>query len=180
MHISDIKSRVRDNRIQVLENIYRSTGDNCMSGYLEYGINNIGYDEFDHLFFDSYHLVGDDFETLSHGTILDDNSLVIKQIQTNNKDKHYYQIFSVSSDGKKYTYLDFESEEAMIDADFKIRRSNANLCLGELAESLRNIGVDFDSIGQVRVNVDFPNAELSEMVNEDNEKVEEANTFIMY
>ena len=180
MHILDIKNRVRDSRIQILENIYRNTGDNCMSGYLEYGINNIGYDEFDHLFFDSYHLVGDDFETLSHGTILDDNSLIIKQIQTNNKDKNYYQIFAVSSDGKKYTYLDFESEEAMMDADFRIRRNNANLCSGELSDTLRSIGVDFDNIGQVRVNVNFPNAELNEMVNNNQNVVEETNTFIMY
>ncbi len=179
MYIKDLSNNVKDERCSVLERIFDTVGNNCMSGYLEYGIHDMSYDEFNHLCFDSYNLTGD-LETLSHGTIMDDNSLVIRQVQNNNKDKKYFQIFGVSSDGKKYTYLDFESEEAMMEADMKIRRGNANLCLGDITDTLREIGVDFDTIGQVRVNVDFPGLELTEMMEDSEKKEEETNSFVMY
>ena len=178
MHIMEIKNNVKDERVKILEDLYRNTGNNCMNGYIENGINNISRDEFNHLYYDSYNISGN-LETYSRGTILDDNSIVIKQIQTNNKDKNYYQIFGIDSEGKKYTYLDFESEKAMNEADFRVRRNNTNLCSGDLTESLRNIGVDFDSIGQVRINVEFPSIALNEMVNEETKKEEET-SFVMY
>lgn len=178
MHIMEIKEKINDERTKVLEDLYKNSGNNCMNGYIENGINNLGTDEFNHLYFNSQNVYRD-LETVSRGTVLDDNSVVIKQIQSD-RGKEYYQIFGIDSDGKKYTYLDFESEEAMNEADFRIRKNNTNLCSGDLSDSLRSIGVNFDTIGQVRVNVKFPDADLNEMVKEDNVEKEEENSFIMY
>ncbi len=180
MLLVDVKEQLNNMKLnkqgEILDRVYENSGNNCISGYLD-GINNIDFDEFNHMYFDSYHIVRD-LETISRGTVLDDESILIMQIQRN-KEKSYYQMFGISSDSKKYTYLEFENDQAMEEAYFRMRKNNTNLCQGDLSDSLRRIGVDFDTIGQARVNVDLPNTKLEEMV-KDNEENKEESSFIMY
>ena len=114
MNIIDVKNMYSgskyEGKLDRAVRLFEKTGDDVKSGYLGSVITNIGFDNLGNFEFSSEHMASN-LETKSTGALLDEGA-VIKQIQENDKEK-FYQIFSWNNDFDKYTYVLFDSEEAM-------------------------------------------------------------------
>lgn len=148
--------------LEVLEKLFERTGDRNMNGYLGSGIQNILFDDFSHLEFESNKQVGD-LETISKGCVLPE-SVLISQVQKN-KDNTYYQLFSWNDEMNAYTWLEFDSYDAMSYSYQRIKAFEEELCSGDLTEKLKKMNIPLDNIASVKVNEQINN-DLKSMVDE--------------
>lgn len=180
MNIVQVREMFKDasykGAIDKLVQLYEKSEDCSMNGYLGSGVKNISRDDLGKLEFESYKNVGD-LETISTGVVLEDG-FAIKQIQKNDTNT-YFQVFSWNSDANKYTWVEFDNNEAMDYAFTRLKIFDTNLCDCDISEKLHQLGINLDDIAQVLTDkkIDFFEdrniSELHDMIEDANRKDEE-------
>ena len=159
------------NESKKIEELYQKTGNCPMNGYLE----DANYQVDDHyLTYTSEKMIGD-LTTSSLGIVLK-NGICVKQIQRNEQ-MQYPQMFFWDSSKGEYTYIAFDSEEALQSAFDRVKSFDINLCEGDISEELRYMNISFDNISQVLVHQKVD--PISIMMEETQTKKEEINPFQM-
>lgn len=180
MKISEVKERAKgttyEKEVDVLENIYHQTGDCAESGFLGF-INDIYYDDYGHIEFETNNQVGD-LKTRTVGAVLD-GSVIIKQVQENKNNK-YSQMFSWKKDGSVYTYVAFDNEEVMNRAYISIKKFHPEFLGENIDMTFLSLGVPFDNIMNVKLSQEVKSSETaSSMVGEIGNNVgEDSDSFI--
>lgn len=168
MNISEVRKQIvgasYEKDVEVLEKLYNNTGNCVMNGFLGSSITNISYDDIGKLEFQSVHMA-DDLTTISTGVVLD-AAVVIRQTQENDRNK-YSQIFSWKKDGSSYTYIAFDQEDVMGYAYEQIKRYHPKFLGENIDQDLRELGIPFDNIMDVKVSQKVENVDtVSSMVDE--------------
>ncbi len=153
MNISEVKSLVQgasyENKIIILEEIFERCGDCQENGYLGSSVDNISYDETQHLEFQSEHYQ-EGITTKSTGAVLDDSVIIM---QEQNFDNNRYNLYSWKLDGTCYTYLGFGSRDALERAYQAIKSQNQGFLAVELEKELGQLGISYRDITSINVAV---------------------------
>lgn len=179
MKISEVKARAEgttyEKEIDVLENIYRQTGDCAESGFLGF-INDIYYDDYGHIEFETNNQVSD-LKTRTVGAVLD-GSVIIKQVQENKTNK-FAQMFSWKKDGSSYTYVAFDNEKVMNHAYISIKKFHPEFLGENIDRTFLSLGVPFDNIMDVKLSQKVKSSvTATSMVSEvSNNSSEDSNSF---
>lgn len=179
MNISEVKVLVEgasyEEKIGVLERICSYAGDCQENGYLGSSVANICYDEFGRVEFNSERQMND-IIVKSWGTVLD-NSVIIMQIQERDDGDVVY-LYSWRCDGTSYTSLTFDSKVALEKAYNGIKRLNKGFLAENLDDDLRELGLSYRDIMNVKVSVKVQAQDKTENVLESNIGTEMLTSFV--
>ena len=142
----------KDKKVSMLKELYKTTDNREISGYIGDGLDNVYYDDNNDVIYSSHHESGN-LTTDSWGVVLD-NSILIKQIQNDGKD-NYNQIFSWDISNMIYSYVLFDSPEVMDLAYDKLRVKQYSLCNTDVVSIFKEIGIKFENISNVLLNQEF-------------------------
>lgn len=163
MNISEVKSLVEgasyEEKLVVLETICKRAGDCLENGYLGSSVENISYDDFGYVEFQSENLTKD-ATTHSCGTVLDE-SVIIMQTQEL-KDNKLYQLYSWNLEGTSYTYFAFDSKAALEKAYEAIKKANKGFLAKNLDNDLKELGIAYRDIMNVKVAVKVQQVQTQE------------------
>jgi hypothetical protein len=147
--------------LNVLQKIYRNTGNSAISGYLGDSVNDFSIDDFGNLEFKSSKKT-ENKDIYSYGTVLE-NNVLIKQIQKS-RDNNFYQLFSWNVSSNTYTYVVFDDMKSLDYAYQQLKKSGVNVEESDISLLFNELGISFDNVAQILLSQKAD--ELSTMVDE--------------
>jgi hypothetical protein len=160
--------------IVTLKRLYDTTGSCVMNGLLGEELKNCNFDE-NGVFEFTTDCENDDVQIHSQGAVLSD-SVLIKQTQKDHNQSSCH-LYSWDLRKRHYTFLSIQDEEHLNRFYNRIKRTDTNLCQGDISKSFQNMGLTFDAVNRVYLNQSID--PLHQMFDDEFSKEEKESSFVM-
>ena len=176
MRLSEINSdeSYEMDPILSLKRLQQATGNSIMNGFLGEDLSNCYFDDNGYLEFMT-DCEREGVKIHSCGAVLED-SVIIKQVQSD-RDNTTHHLYSWDLNNYHYTFLAIEDEDHLNRFYDTIKRTNTNLCVGDISDNFKKIGLSFDFVNRVLLNQSID--PFHQMFDDEFTKDEKENSFVM-
>lgn len=135
-------------RFSRLQHLYELYGNSPETGYINNAIE-IKYDEEksgEQVYFISTNT--GEKETVSEGIVLPNSILIMQRVKSKEREDNHFYIWddTQGDENMKYTYLKFDNVTVMTDYFEKIRGQDPVIKHSDIAESFKEMGLEFGNI----------------------------------
>lgn len=175
MNISEFRTNEDgDLSIERLEKLRDDAGNCIMNGFLTDSVSSCNFDSNGLLEFTS-NKEKDGTLISSVGVVLPD-SILIRQTQKGEVSS-YYSLYSWDDEEECYTYLSFDSGDALKNYYERIKRLGVNLCKEDISDAFKAMGLSFENVTQVLLNQKVD--PIQRMLDEEMESDSKKDSFIL-